>query len=267
MANDAPSADGEGIEVKAMPKPTLLPVPVPEKPKISRTSSDSQTWQAWAGTISDLGRIASRFEALATQRGMTPDTTLTIGNQTVTSSFEGLRDEIDPRTWTEIVFKAGFDWEAEHMRLRLRRKPFDFGAWVVDLAVKSADPGATAGAMSQLSGEIELSKPGWAWAHTLRGSFLIMWLTFIFTVSLPINLLWVPGTAVWSWSWIAAMSTLLILSAVLGLGNLKIIPRLLPPAEIRHDAVPSSSGTKFLGGLIAVVLIPTIISLVFFVLG
>jgi hypothetical protein len=171
-----------------MAAPTPLHV-TPPSPKITRTSSDFRTWRTWAGTVSDLGKVAKRFEEIAGERGLSAETELSSGNQTARSTFEQIKEEIDPRTWTKIVLEAGGRyWSNEYLRLELRRRAEGLGHPVVELTVKSADPGATASAMSRLSEEIELSRPKWAWMHTARGAFVLTWMTTMALI-LPANLM------------------------------------------------------------------------------
>lgn len=252
---------GAGKEDDDLPRPALLHVPEPAK--IKRTSSEVRTWNVWTGTISDLGKLAKRFEEMATARGLSEKAVLTLGNQTATGSFSALKQEIDPRTWTEIVLRAGQEWDDEYLQIRLRRKPVAFSGYVVELRVRSPDAGATAAAIAQLSAEIELSKPRWSWLHNLKTAGFVVVLTSILAVGLPFSLLVSPHLNYWNATSVVAVVLFGLTSAAWGIGSYKIISRALPPAEIRHDSALASSGSKFVGGLIGLVLIPTLISAIF----
>jgi hypothetical protein len=244
-----------------------------------RTAKKGDTWRVWTGTIGDVRKINQRFEELVAarrdellrtatdeydrrqlHRGFRPEAIIaTRSDEMVSGRFDDVVDELNPQTWTTVTLRAGNSLADEYLCVEFRRKP---GA--VELTVKSADPGMAVASLTRLSELIELGKPRWAWVHSMWGAMLIGGSSAMIvsgTVGAIIYARWAYPLG--SLGYLIVTGIQFIAACLIAWCSVPLTKRLLPPAEIRYDSVPQSSGSKLIGSFIGLLLIPIVLSLVF----
>lgn len=231
-------------------------------PKIRRTVSKHEIWRAWAATLPELQKVGQLFETVATENGLKAEMKLTTAdNATAAGTVDAVSAEIDPRTWKAVEFEAGRTWDDEYFSIDFRRRPDRSCGWVVRLTVKSSDPGTAAGVVSRLREEIQLSVPRWAWVHGPAG-IVVGWFTS--SVANASAILIFDNVHQASPHWTVAdtvfLACNLAMIVVILLITYPVLSRTLPPCEVRYANQPQSSGSKFLSGLLALWIIPIVIS-------
>jgi hypothetical protein len=270
----------EVVRSKEADSPAAAETQVPKR----RTATKRAIWRAWTGTLEDLHKINKRFVELVQSRraalarelpggyarderlkDLLPQTVLvTKAEETVSGPFDEVVGEVDPRTWDTLTFRAGSEYRGELLHLNVRRQPDRDGA-VVELTIKSADPGWAASSVARMSELLELGKPRWSWLHTTWAPPLLTFITYML-------LLVAPQVAIAPWRssspfalgiavvCIVLVSVCAVVSS-LTLGH-RLVRRMVPPSEIRYDHTPQSSGSRFIGSLLAVWIIPILIAVV-----
>jgi hypothetical protein len=221
-----------------------------------------------------------RRDGLQKGLNLTPETTIqTLNGDKVSGPFEEVIDELDPRTWVTISMRARgglIDEEYassdkylseygslnEYLYVEFRRTAYDGN--VVDLMVMSADAGMAASSLARLSELVELGKPRWAWLHRRWVPPLISVLSWIILVccAAAIGRDWYAALAPDSPLSIAIPLAITLLLFGMVIPSWRLMRRLLPPAEIRYDHTQESRGTKFIASLIALWVIPIVVTVV-----
>jgi hypothetical protein len=190
--------------------------------EIKRRVSRERAWRAWSGTIEELGRIAQliselfdarKIELVAVHRrslGLNYDdksnesksseeryaeselrqyeesfsfaVTVVQGGDSVTGSFEDIKDEIDRRSVSEILFSCQYPYSTRGETLILRMK-WKVASPPVTLEISSADVGWANQAFARLSSEVDKGRPAFSWmASGIMGHVIVSLLMNILMV-------------------------------------------------------------------------------------